>query len=239
MIRAMYTAASGMIAESLRVDLMASNLANVSTTGFKGAGVVRGSQRPTYASLATDVQTGYVGQYADQTPGSLRPTGVTMDFALDGEGFFEVQTPGGPAYTRNGHFHAEPDGSVKDVRGNRVMGENGPLMLPPGAQVLVAGDGTVSADGKVVDKLSLKNFPDARTLRTAAGGLFYGPPGATPEAAQPYVAQETLEDSNVSPMAEMAHMVETLRAFESYQKVITTVMDDVTGAAVRQLGRLA
>jgi flagellar basal body rod protein FlgG len=235
----MYTAASGMIAESQRMDLMASNLANVSTTGFKGAGVVRGSQSPTYASVATDVQTGFAGQYSDQTPGSLRPTGVTMDFALDGEGFFEVQTPGGPAYTRNGHFRTGPDGSVTDVRGNPVMGENGPLTVPPGAQVLVAGDGTVSADGKVVDRLSLKSFADPRTLRAAAAGLFFAPPGAAPEAAQPYVAQETLEDSNVSPMSEMAHMIETLRAFESYQKVITTVMDDVTGAAVRQLGRVA
>ncbi|MBI5017389.1 MAG: flagellar hook-basal body protein [Deltaproteobacteria bacterium] len=239
MIRAAYTAASGMIAESQRLDLMAYNLANVSTAGFKGAGVVRQSQRPTFPAVATDVQTAPAGQYQDPSAGSLRPTGVALDFALEGDGYFEVRTAGGPAYTRNGHFRVTPDGSLTDARGNLVLGETGPLKVASADTIAVSEDGTVSADGKRVDRLSLRKFSNTDELRSSGAGLFFPAAGTVAESATPRVAQQTLEDSNVSTMAEMGHMIETLRAFESYQKVITTVMDDVTGQAVRQLGRLA
>jgi flagellar basal-body rod protein FlgG len=239
MIRALYTAASGMMVESQKLDVLTNNLANGQTPGFKALDLVRASQAARPAVPRSDIQTAFAEQFHNPTPGQLRPTGVPFDFALEGDGYFAVETKGGTAYTRNGHFRRHADGRLTDGADNPVLGQKGPIRLPSTADVTIAEDGTLFADSKRVDRLKIVGFADDRTLRSAGASLLYPTAAATPETPDARVVGQTLEDSNVSTVSEMARMVEATRAFESYQKVIQTVMDDITGAAVNRFGRVA
>lgn len=244
MIRALYTATSGMMVEARRLDLTSQNLYFAQTPGFKAARVLRAAEVATDPTLPADVQTTLGGQFVDPSPGPLRTTGKPLDLALEGDGFFAVRTTGGVAYTRDGRFHRGGDGGVMTVRGDRLLGEGGPIRFPedapPDAPVEVETDGTLRVSGKVIDRMQIQDFPGYRGLQAAGGSLYY-PTGATaPQpAAGAMVRQGTLEDANSSTVTEMTTTIETLRAFESYQKVIQTVMDDLTGEAVRRLGRVA
>ena len=239
MIRALYTAASGMMVESQKLDVLTNNLANGQTPGYKAVDLVRASQSAGPAVPRSDIQTAFAEQFHSPVPGQLRPTGVPFDFALEGTGYFAVETKGGTAYTRNGHFRRHADGSLTDGAGNAVLGQKGPVQLPNTADVTVAEDGTLFAGSKRVDRLKVVEFADPRTLRSSGASLVYPTAAAVPEASEARVLGGTLEDSNVSTVSEMARMVEATRAFESYQKVIQTVMDDITGAAVNRIGRVA
>jgi flagellar basal-body rod protein FlgG len=243
MIRAMYTATSGMLVESRRNDLISDNLYNGQMPGYKVQRLLKQARPATEFQIPTDVQTTTVGQFVDPSSGALRTTGKPLDFALEGKGFFVLETDRGPAYTRDGRFHRTADGVLRTGNGNVVMGENGPLKLPPDLRgdtpVKVEQDGTVWAAGKRIGRLQLADFPGYRGLQAAGGSLYY-PTGAVESVpAETRVVQENVEDSNVQTVVEMSRMIESLRAFEQYQKVITTVMDDVTGEAVRRLGRVA
>lgn len=243
MIRAMYTATSGMLVESRRNDLIAENLYNGQMPGYKVQRLLRQAQPATEFQLPSDVQTSTVGQFSNPTAGPLRATSNPLDFALDGDGFFVLETDRGPAYTRDGRFYRAADGVVRTGNGYPVLGEQGPLVLPDNLQgdrpVKVEQDGTLWAGDQRVGRLLLRDFPDYRGLQTAGGSMYYPTGAVQPVVAQPQVVQSHVEDSNVQVVAEMTRMIESLRAFEQYQKVVTTVMDEVTGEAVRRLGRVA
>jgi flagellar basal-body rod protein FlgG len=236
MIRALYTATSGMLVESRRMDVLAQNLANVQTPGYRGGDFLRKSVPS--AGTTTDVQTAPAEPFLDGTVGPLRATGRDLDLALEGEGYFLVQTQAGPAYTRNGNFQRQMDGSVTDAAGHPLLGRRGPLTIPDGAEVQVGADGTVSAGGRTLDQLRVEAFDGLGGLRPAGGSLYYPASGSVARTVEPQVAQGSLEGPNVNGVTEMTRMVETLRAFEAYQKVIQTVMDDTTSQTVR-LGRVA
>lgn len=236
MIRALYTAASGMMVESRKMDLLAHNLGNVQTPGFRSSGLVR-REVPT-GGTATDVQTAQAEHFLDPSSGPLRTTGRPLDLAVDGEGFFAVETQGGVAYTRNGGFALRADGLLVDRSGNPVLGEAGPVRVPGPGEVQVGSDGTLRVEGRRVDRLRLETFQDAQALRPAGASLYYPVAGARAVPADNgRVVQGALEGSNLDGVAGMTRMVETLRAFEAYQKAIQTV-DEATSQAVR-LGRVA
>lgn len=241
MVRALYTAASGMMVESRKQDTVSSNLFYAQIPGFKAASLLVSAKRPTGPGAPADVQTTLSGQFVDPTSGPLRNTRKPLDLALEGNGLFAVQTAGGKAYTRDGRFLRAGDGVVRDGNGNALLGQNGPLKFPESAkfdaEVTVRDDGTLLVDGEVVDRVQIQDFPGFRGLQAAGGRLFY-PTGATqPVASKATVLQGTLEDANVSGVSEMVRMVETTRAFESYQKMLQTI-DEATGEAVSRLGRL-
>ena len=243
MIRAMYTATSGMLVESRRNDLIAENLYNGQMPGYKVQRLLKQAQPATEFQIPTDVQTTTMGQFVDPSRGPLRTTGNPLDFALEGDGFFVLQTDQGPAYTRDGRFHRSADGVLRTGNGNAVMGEDGPLALPLDLRgdtpVKVEQDGTMWAGGERVGRLLLRDFPGYRGLQAAGGSLYYPTGAEQPVPVQTQVVQANIENSNVQVVAEMTRMIESLRAFEQYQKVITTVMNEVTGEAVRRLGRVA
>lgn len=241
MVRAMYTAASGMMVESRKQDRVAGNLYYAQIPGFKAASLLTAAKVPTDPASPSDVQTALTGQYVDAGAGPLRPTQKPLDLALEGSGLFAVQTDGGTAYTRDGRFTRHLDGSVRDGNGNALLGEKGPIAFPkealPEAKVSVERDGTFLVDGKTVDRIVIKEFEGYKGLQAAGGRLFFPTGAVQPAASKATVVQSTLEDANVSGVAEMVRMVETTRAFESYQKVLQTI-DEVTGQAVSRLGRL-
>lgn len=243
MIRALYTAVSGMMVEARKLDLTSENLYRAQLPGFKAFRVLRAAQPATVPNLPTDIQTVFEGQFVDASSGPLRPTGKDLDLALEGDGFFVLKTRGGVAYTRDGRFVRGKEGTVQDSNGNVLQGEEGPLKFPDeapfDAAVDVETDGTFRVNGEVVDRIRLRDFPGFRGLQAASGSLFYTTGAAKPQPSSAKVLQRNIEGANVQGVGEMANMMQTIRAFEAYQKVVQTVMDDVTSEAVRRLGRLA
>ncbi len=227
MERGLYIAASGMLSEMQRQDLIANDLANASTPGYKADRTAQHSfAEMLLANRETGATVGPLGsgvsiarQVTDFSPQALRETGEPLDFAITGDGFFGVQTPDGPRFTRNGRFMADGNGRLTDQLGNPVVGRNG-------QPVTVGADGTVDAS-----QLGVYDVPDARKV---GEGLFGG--GATGQAAG--VARSgALEGSGVDAARTMVDMIASLRAFEAGQRVITTI-DSTLQKAANDVGRV-
>ncbi|MBW4051720.1 MAG: flagellar basal body rod protein FlgF [Proteobacteria bacterium] len=218
------------------------NLANASTTGFKANLAAFQSQSVAgsgYASrvYATDSLAGW-----DQSEGALITTGRPLDVAVQGQGLIAVQGPNGQeAYTRNGDLHVSPDGLLVTSTGNVVLGDNGPVSLPPSASIKIAGDGTVSVQPlgqpaeslAAVGRIKLVNpAPDALVQRS--GGLFQLANGASaPADASVKLSSGVLESSNVDLAGAMVNMIDLARNFDLQVKAMKTT--DTTAAASAQL----
>ena len=226
MERGLYIAASGMLSEQVRQDLLANDLANASTPGYKAD---RATQREFEEMLLSNTRTGAgIGslgqgvaidrQATDWRPQAMRQTDEPLDFAIEGEGFFAVQGPGGVGYTRNGRFSAAPDGRLVTATGETVLGRNG-------APVRVGADGTVAPQALQVVLL--------QNPRKAGEGLVTGQPAG--QAPLDAVRSGALEGSGADPARAMVDMIASMRAFESGQRVIRTI-DDTLGKAVNEVG---
>ncbi len=249
MIRGLYTAATGMLAEQFVQDAIASNLANASTVGYR-------QDVPTFKSLH-DLAVGRYGgpsnergapigrmglgsafdrTVVDHTSGSFTPTKRMLDAALVGEGFFAVQTPQGERLTRAGAFELAPvgrDAYLVDTNGNKVLGLKGPILIPGGAEPVIDPEGRVSAAGKEIDTLKLVTS-DHNTLKKAGGSLFVA--SSPVVAATPIVKQGVLEQSNVNTIQSMVRMITVQRAYDAAQRTITA-QDEALGKAVNEVGR--
>jgi flagellar basal-body rod protein FlgF len=226
MERGLYIAASGMLSEQVRQDLLANDLANASTPGYKAD---RATQREFEEMLLQNTRSGEtIGslgqgvaidrQATDWRPQATRRTDEPLDFAIAGEGFFAVQGADGVAYTRNGRFQASPDGVLVTATGETVLGRNG-------GPVRVGADGTVPpAQLQVV----LLDNP-----RKAGEGVVTGQPAG--QAPADSVRSGELEGSGADPARAMVDMIASMRAFEAGQRVIRTI-DDTLGKAVNEVG---
>jgi flagellar basal-body rod protein FlgG len=227
MERGLYIAASGMVAEMVRQDQIANDLANASTPGYRGD---RTTQRSfgdlLLSNQATGRTVGPLGMgveidrvVTETTHGAIRSTGEALDFAIEGDGFFAVRTPQGVRYTRNGRFTEASDGTLVTALGQRVLG-------PGGGPVQVKPDGSVDPSALGVFTL--------RTARKQGDSLFTGaaPTAAAPGARQ--VVAQALEGSAADPARALVDMISSFRAFEAGQKVITTI-DETLSKATNQV----
>ena len=215
----------------------ANNIANLSTTGYRREGVV-------FAEMveALPVEGGSVamtaarGRWFDESQGALDETGGTLDLAIEGAGFFTVMTPAGERLTRAGAFTRNAEGTVVTMDGHPLLDEGGGEIAVPfeTKQVSVAADGTVSADGTPLARIGLVTVEDRSKLFREAGVLFRAETAPTP-VAEGRVLQGFLEQSNVSPVAELARMVEVQRAYEYGQKLLDGE-DERIRLVVRTLG---
>jgi flagellar basal-body rod protein FlgF len=205
-----------------QVDILANNVANLSTAGFKREGLVfstlveRLDVPGRTLSLAELRST-----YTDLEAGALQRTGNDLDLAINGHGFFAVETPAGARYTRDGRFSMNAFGELVTVSGHRVLDEGGaPIVLPLEiAAVGVSSDGTLSGhDGRPLAILGLHQL--AGRLGREADGLFAAD-SATP-ALQAEVVQGFLEASNVSPIRELTGLIEAQRAYERGRAALDT-----------------
>jgi flagellar basal-body rod protein FlgF len=227
MERGLYIAASGMMAEQVRQDLIAHDLANASTSGYKPDRVASKSFGEMLLSDTADgTPVGSLGlgtqidrQVTDMSAGPLRDTGEPLDFAVEGDGFFAVRTSGGVRYTRDGQFAASARGTLVTAAGDDVLG-------PDGAPIRIGTDGKVAAAD--VGVVSLPN------ARREGDNLFTGTAGGT---AAGTVRAGALEGSGVDPVTTMVEMMSSLRAFESGQRVITTI-DSTLQKAANQVGSI-
>ena len=228
MDRGLYIAASGMLAEMARQDLLANDLANVSTPGYKPD---RASQRTfqevMLANTRTGQQIGPLGsgaaiahQVTDLTGAPIKDTGEPLDFAITGDGFFAVRTAQGTRYTRNGSFQTGPNGQLVDQLGN-------PVLTQGGGTIRVARDGTVPTN-----RLGVFNVTNPRKIGDA---MFSGTAAGRGAGA---IRAGALESSGVDPTRTTVDMMASLRAYESGQKVIQTI-DQTLDKASGQVGSVS
>jgi flagellar basal-body rod protein FlgG len=221
MERGLYIAATGMVAEQVRQDQIANDLANASTPGYKAD---KSTQRSFGDVLLSNTVSGQVvgplGMgaeidriYTDTTAAPVRDTGEPTDFAIVGDGWFGIQTPQGVRYTRNGQFQLSPQGTLEDALGNQVMGRNG-------GPVRANADGTVNGQLLGVFNLTNPRKIGDSYVTGAAGGQATGT-----------VRVGALEASNASPAKSMVDMIASFRAYEAGQRVIRTIDSTLQKAA--------
>jgi flagellar basal-body rod protein FlgF len=208
------------------MDIIANNIANMTTSGFKAEAMLL---EPVTVDAGQGQRLAFVqdvGVVRDLRPGPLTTTGNPLDLAIEGSGYFVVGTAGGIRYGRSGHFRLDELGALVTADGEPVLDDGGaPLNLPPNAgEVTVAADGTVSDADGVVGRLDLVTFADEQRLRKVGGGLYRADQTPQP-AADARVVQGALEGSNVQPIVEMTEMMATVRAYEGAQRVLDTHHD--------------
>lgn len=224
---------SGLMRE---MAVVANNIANASTTGFRREGVVFSEYVAALEDSPSLSMAHASGRHVDLTQATLSQTGGEFDFAIKGEGFFLVETPLGERLTRAGSFLPSAEGELVTPDGYRLLDSGGaPILIPPGARsVALAADGTLSADGEPVALLGVWRPSDPLALRHQAGTLFEG--GELEPVPQAELVQGMLEDSNVQPVSEIARMIEVQRAYELGQRFLDSE-DDRVRNVIQALGR--
>jgi flagellar basal-body rod protein FlgG len=227
MDRGLYIAASGMLAEQTRQDQIANDLANASTPGYKAD---RSAQSSFGELLLANRTTGQqVGPLAlgstiaeirtDLNPSALKQTDEPLDLALEGSGFFAVQTPQGTRYTRDGQFAIDAQGQLTDAVGRPVLDDGGrPIAAGAADGLTIAADGTVSRNGRQIARLGVVSLTNPVKQGDT---LFQGTPG--PRPAETAVRQGFVETSGVNAATAMIDMITSMRAYEAGQKVIQSI----------------
>ncbi len=239
-----YAACAGLAAQTQALELVANNLANLGTAGYRG-------QQATFRSLLAGAGTvawnpvnaavnnfGVLGgSRVDRSSGSLAATGNPLDLAVAGSGFFVVQSAQGIVYTRNGGFHTTPTGQLMTAQGDAVLGQLGPITLPNGA-VAVSSDGTLSVDGTVVAQLRLAEFAPDTSLTALGNALYSAPPASALAPASSSVRQGMIENSNVSPVVGAVQLISIQRNAEMMQRALTLFDSQLNQTAAQDLPRV-
>jgi flagellar basal-body rod protein FlgF len=235
MDRLAYVAMAGAKANMQRQDVLATNLANVSTTGFRAemqafrAVPVRGDGASTRV-YALETSTGY-----NPDPGPVAATGRNLDVAMRGNAWLAVQgLDGTEAYTRAGALDVNAEGTLVTKNGLTVLGDGGPISVPGNAELMIAQDGTISArqpNGGITPVGKLKLVTPEAPLKRGDDSLFRADDGPLPADGNARLQDGALEGSNVSPVESMVAMIAVARQFEAQMKMITTAERDADKAA--------
>lgn len=205
------------------MQVVANNIANASTTGFRQEGI-------TFSEYVGRIEggpsismgQGNIGE-TSFAQGALTKTAGTFDFAIEGDGYFLVETPNGQRLTRAGAFSPSAAGDLVTMDGYPVLDAGGaPVFVPPDAETIsVSSDGTISADGQLVGQLGLVAPTDPKSL-TREGGVLFDAGGAIEPVDNPKILQGFVENSNVEAITQLARMVEIQRAYELGQSFMET-----------------
>ncbi|UCB44573.1 MAG: flagellar basal-body rod protein FlgF [Spirochaetota bacterium] len=281
MVRGLYTGASGMIAQMGRISVLSNNLANVNTTSYKKDTAIMKSfpemlmrrinddgvrelpigsydLMPVIGKMGTGVEVNEV--YTFFTQGSFRQTENDFDLALEGEGFFSVQTEDGEKYTRNGSFLIDRDGYLVTKDGFRILGENGLIRIKKN-NFMVDEDGNIFEnreyaldplrlvsmeenewnDTVLVDRLKIVHFPKVRYVKKVGESLYieteHSGKAYIIEESRPKVHQGFIETSNVNPVVEMVNLIEVHRTYEANQRMIQA-HDAALGKVINEVGKV-
>lgn len=257
MVRGLYTAYTGMVNEQKRLDIISNNLANSATVGYKAENVTNRAFKDVIATKIRDGSNGYVDvpigtmnlgvkigeTYVDWSQGSLRETDNTYDIAIQGDGFFAVNVTDANGneetmYTRNGKFTITSEGYVVDCDGNHLQGAGGDVQIPTdAADIAIKNDGSIYADGVLVDTIALADFEDYNYLDLYGENMFRALDGAQQKNATGSMLQGFTEQSNANVIDQMVSMITITRAYEAGQKMIQT-QDTLIGKAVNDVGKV-
>jgi flagellar basal-body rod protein FlgF len=225
------------------LDIVANNLANTTTGGFK-------LDREFYSLFTAADDDGDSAstklpliqkQWTDFSQGVLTPTGNALDLALSGKGFFAVNGPNGPLYTRNGSFQLSPSGQLTTGDGYAVLDTGGqPIQSQSQAPIEVGADGSVTQSGETLGQLQIVDFPDASLLQKLGNSYFMpsDPKTAPAPATDTTVQQGKTENSNVAPAESAVRLVALMRQFEMLQKAIT-ITTDMNKQALTEVARVS
>lgn len=221
-------AATGLRARAESLDMLANNLANASSAGFKADREFYSNYFSPEALSGPDGTLPTVGpeiesNWTDHTQGILVPTGKPLDVALSGAGFFAVDSPSGTLYTRNGNFNLSRDGYLVNQEGWRVRDSRGrPIRLNALQAVEIEPSGAVRQEGREVARLALLQFPDQQSLRKAGSTYFsYQNPSKPPTPADARVESGRLESANYQPAEAAVRLVSVMRQFEMLNRALS------------------
>jgi flagellar basal-body rod protein FlgF len=233
-------ALSAQLAVLHETDIIANNLANASTTGYKG-------QHVAFAQFLSQTSDGtsiaYVqeqGVSRDPSQGTITSTNSRLDVAIRGEGYFTVQTPLGNRYTRNGHFQLDSTGQIVTSQGYPVLSDGGsPLEVQDGTgDITIGADGSVSTSkGGQIAKLGLVTFPNQQAMIETAGGYFTTDQATQPAPEDTRLMQGSLEGSNVEPIIEITRLISSQHNVE-YAKTFVDALAQQTSSAIDHLGKV-
>jgi len=240
MENALLVGLSAQIALRRNMDIIANNLANVSTAGFK-------RETPMFEELLAQIEAenssmreiAFVrdwGILRDMTSGALLQTGSGFDVAVEGDGMLVVRTPNGERYTRDGHMKLDPQGRIVTSTGDPIVGDGGPITVPPGViDIKIATDGTISGPDGPIGRLRVVSFPP-RALHKEGKNLYSADEAPQP-ATNTRILQGMIERSNVEPVYEMTQMIEVLRAYQHSSEQLNAT-DDLIRKAMQKLGEV-
>ncbi len=235
---AMYKALSGAVVQMRRLEVASQDLANLNTSGYKGQRLAFSevlARLPSYRERAGGL-VAVSKQQTDFAQGEIQRTGNPFHLALEGEGFFAVQTARGMRYTRQGTFTLAADGTVITPQGDPLLGEGGPIRVD-GKQMEVGAEGSVMSEGGEVGRIRVVRFADSQRLIKEGRGLFHAPGVEPQEAADFRVLQGNLEQANVNPIERMVTLITIQRQFEAYERAMK-MMDSVTSKMISEGARL-
>jgi len=236
-----YAACAGLQAQSQALELVANNLANVNTTGYRAqqalfrsllADRVAGSADPVNRAVNNFNVLG--GSQTVLSAGNLERTGNSLDLAIEGAGFFAVQAQAGTLYTRNGNFQVSPSGRLTTAAGDLVLGEQGPITVPSGA-ISISPDGTLSSDGAVAGKLRLVEFAPGSAPVAVGKSYYLAPQKDVRIAADSYVRQGMLESSNVNSVAAVVELINIQRKAEMLERAMSAFHSNLDHIAANDL----
>jgi flagellar basal-body rod protein FlgF/flagellar basal-body rod protein FlgG len=245
-----YAAFTGLLAGTQALELAANNLANVSTTGYKvqrefykSLTASLGNSNPQQLSSLNRAINNYGvlgGATVDLQAGTLERTGNDLDLAMEGSGFFVVQTKAGLRYTRNGNFRVDADGQLVTAWGDPVMSDQSlPIEIPTGP-VSVSADGTISSQGAVVGTLQIVDFAPGTVLVPEGNSTYKPATGSSPTpAADPRVREGMLEASNMSPIAGTIGLVMIQRQNQLLEQALSIFHNDFNKSAAEDLPRVS
>jgi len=232
MLRGIYSAATALDVAQQNHDVIAENLANATVPGYRRRGLsFETFQQELDGASATQPAASTHGtrtarEYTGWEGGPLQQTGNPFDLAIGGDGFFVLQGPNGPLYTRNGTFQVDANGELRSHEGLPVNSAGGGITIPPNvASVTVGRDGTVMAGKLPIGQIQVKSFADRNQLQRVGTTLFAAPPGVEPQAGSSSVLQGYRESSNVQVVNEMVLMISGMRHFEAAQHALRALSE--------------
>jgi len=242
MTNASYVALANQAALQRQLDVVANNLANANTTGFKSsqllftqylANVPNHDQQP----IAFPQDFGVERNFQE---GAIGTTGNPLDLAIKGDAFFVVNTAAGQRYTGDGAFTLDAQGEIIDHSGDQVLDERGnPIVVPPNqSHVTISDDGTISTESGQLAHLALVRFDNPQQLKEESAGIYDAQGAQSRPASGVKVVQGSLEGSNVEPVLEMTHLIEISRRYEQCQNMLNSE-DDRQKKAIETLGSQA
>lgn len=252
-MRGLYNAAGSMLVNQVRLESISNNLANINTPGYKRSEVAARAfpeillYRLEKSTVSGRMSASPIGLAAENIAveelhlinlsGSLRETGRPLDLALQGPGFFAVETPGGIRYTRDGHLHLSAEGILVNFQGYPVLGEGGRITLRS-ENLAVDRSGNIFEEGERVDRLQILTFNPADSLWKDEYNLLQAGDGAAAlPAEETSVWQGYLEESNADLMRQMTNLLKARRSYEAAQKIMQTY-DHLLSRAANELGAL-
>ncbi len=223
-----------LLGELQQNEVIANNLANLNTRGFKKDLIF-------FEMLKNNDTNTKARQATDFSQGTLTETNNPLDLALSGRGFFTIQTDQGLAFTRDGHFKVDADGVLRTQQGYAVLGEGGEIVLVDDQlkpeQITITRDGEIYLGDTYIDRLAITDFEDYSKLQKRGENMFVVDDSVQPiDLEKPEIQQGFLEEANVNPAEEMIQLIEVQRKFESIQRMVRT-LDETFHKAATEVGR--